>query len=109
MPRNKNLELNYVGRGSWATTDGRFVIVRVPRKAAFESASYERQKKEYDYSIRDLRGYQGPKEFPLLAPELGRVRTYSQVYNWLVDNADRPGGPQRTKEETDNLLSVVFK
>lgn len=82
MARNKNLELDNVGSGRWLTADGRFgVFRRVKAINPMEATFNFKIKKEY--SIHSFVDYDGPKEWIQLAPEIGRVDTFGQVYPFL--------------------------
>lgn len=82
MARNRNLSLEYVGYGRWKTMDGRFMILRqaVPINPMEITSNW---KIATEYSIRDFREYDGPADFPQLAPQVGVVGTYGEVYPWL--------------------------
>lgn len=82
MPRNKRLELNHVAPGVWFTTDKRFAVVRrlKPIKPLEVTADFKISK---EFSIRSFVGYDGPREYPQLAPEVGVVETFREVFPWL--------------------------
>lgn len=82
MARNAKLALEYVRRGVWRTVDGRFFVLKemVPADPMLVTSQW---KIAYRYSIRDFRDYDGPTEYPELAPEVGVVGAYREVYPWL--------------------------
>lgn len=82
MARNKKLELNNVSSGVWFTTDGRFAVVRRRQPINPMEATVD-FKITNEFSIRSFEGYDGPREYPQLAPEVGSVGTFREVFPWL--------------------------
>ena len=85
MPRNNKLELENVGPRKWITADGRFGVVQMlkPIPPGYYTTEVYKRKVEYVYTIRDLAEFDGPENFYELAPEIGRVDKFSQVFPWL--------------------------
>lgn len=98
MARNKRLELTYVGLGKWFTSDGRFAVLKQMRPIDPMLATM-RWKIQYVYSIRSFVDYNGPREWPELAPEIGRVGVYKDVFPWLGkytgEGSFEMGNPER--------------
>lgn len=82
MARNKKLELNSVSSGVWFTTDGRFAVVR-RRKPINPMLVTNDFKVANEFSIRSFEAYDGPREYPQLAPEIGKVGAFREVFPWL--------------------------
>ena len=82
MARNKKLELNNVASGVWFTTDGRFAVVRRRQPINPMEATVD-FKITNEFSIRSFEGYDGPRNYPQLAPEVGSVSTFKEVFPWL--------------------------
>ena len=80
--RNKALELNNIGTGKWITTDKRFGVVmrKYPINAMTPSFNFKIKRV---YEIKSFEDYNGPREFPELAPTIGRVDVYRKVFPWL--------------------------
>ena len=114
MARNKKLELNSVSSGVWFTTDGRFAVVR-QRKPINPMLVTNDFKIANEFSIRSFEGYDGPKEYPQLAPEIGKVDVFKEVFPWLgeftgegsfvvgdpVHSKPLPLGGRRVQEDFD--------
>ncbi len=84
MPRNNKLELDNVSPRKWITADGRFGVVQMRRPMKkFYTTEVFSKKVEYVYSIRDLSTFDGPENFYELAPEIGQVETFGEVFPWL--------------------------
>jgi hypothetical protein len=82
MARNRKLELNNVGSGRWETADGRFGILQrlMPINPMEVTSDFKINK---EYSIHSFEDYKGPRSFIELAPEIGRVSVYREVFPWL--------------------------
>jgi len=120
MPRNKKLELDNIAPGKWLTADGRFgVFRRFKAINPMEVTSDFKVGKEY--SIHSFEEYNGPREYLELAPEVGRVENYREIFPWLgqhtgegsfeLGDPDRvtakPMGARRV-EEAMIVLTDVF-
>jgi hypothetical protein len=101
------------------TTDGRFGVFKrsVPIDPMVVT---EKWKIGTEYSIHDFRDYAGPKEFIELAPEVGRVKAYKEVFPWLgvftgegsfeLGNLGRrePKSMGKKVQEVKDFLAVVL-
>ena len=111
-----------MGSGRWMTSDGRFgVFRRVIATTPMEVTG--KWKTEMAYSIHDFRGYNGPKEFIELAPEVGRVSSYREAFPWLGEYTGegsfevgvpgraepKPVGGVRKVQEASEILQIVFQ
>lgn len=110
MARNGKLSLEHYGPGRWKTVDGRFVVLRQlePINPMLVTSSW---KIKNVYSIRDLREYDGPREFPEFAPEVGLVGSYREVYPWLGkftgEGSFEIGNPDRVEAKTSGGAVAV--
>jgi len=99
MARNRKLELDSVGIGRWMTADGRFGVLKRRRPINPMEATSD-FKIQVEYSIHSFEEYDGPREFLELAPEVGRVQVFREVFPWLGEytgeGSFEKGDPQLT-------------
>jgi len=121
MARNSKLELDAVGLGRWMTADGRFGVFKRNKAINPMEATVDFKIKP-EYSIHSFEDYNGPKQFIELAPEVGRVDTFNQVFPWIGQYTGegsfekgvpdrvtaKPMGGSRKVEEALEFLSDVF-
>lgn len=121
MARNNKLELDSSGIGTWSTADGRFSIVRrsIPINPMEATSDF---KIRIEYSIHSFEDYDGPTQYPQLAPEIGRIDTFKEAFPWLGEYTGegsfelgnpslltaKPMGGNQKIEETMNVLEDVF-
>ena len=121
MARNKKLELDSDVRGIWWTADKRFAVYRRRKPINPMEATVDFKIKQV-YSIHSFEHYDGPREYPQLAPEVGRVESYKEAFPWLGkytgEGSFEAGNPERTTakpmggtrkiEEAWTVLADVF-
>jgi hypothetical protein len=112
MPRNLKLELNNVGPGRWLTSDGRFGVFKRMMPINPWLVTYN-WKIKFEYSIHDFRDYNGPREYIELAPEVGRVGVYREVFPWLGkftgEGSFEFGNPDRVTAKNGKVEEVAWR
>lgn len=121
MPRNHRLEIEYVAPRKWRTADGRFGVFKMLKPInPMMVTEIWKNKIKYIYSIRDLRSFD-IENFYELAPEIGRVDKFSDVFPWLGrytgegsfdrDNVEQTlpkGGPKKRIQEVRDICEQLL-